>query len=100
MLANARLSSGLTPVIIIDSPAAHWSLARVIIKVKQLRASSVLGWGTTYECREVFYPSLEYSSVPNRHVGQNKHAGGKILKKTLNVQDIISVQEENFLENQ
>ena len=64
-----------------DSPAAHWSLARVIIKVKQLRASSVLGWGTTYECREVFYPSLEYSSVPNRHVGQNKHAGGNTLKK-------------------
>ena len=23
----------------------------------------------------------EYSSVPNRRVGQNKHAGGKILRK-------------------
>ena len=41
-----------------------------------------------------------YSSVPNRRVGQNKRAGGKILKKTLNVQDGIDVQGENFLENQ
>ena len=30
-----------------------------------------------------------YSSVLNRRVGQNKHAGGKILKKTLNVQTQI-----------
>jgi hypothetical protein len=30
-----------------------------------------------------------YSSVPNRHVGQSKRAGGKILKKTLNVQTKI-----------
>ena len=41
-----------------------------------------------------------YSSVPNRRAGRNKHAGGKILKKTLNVQDRIDVQGENFLENQ
>ena len=27
-----------------------------------------------------------YSSVPNRRIGPNKRAGGKILKKTLNVQ--------------
>ena len=36
-----------------------------------------------------------YSSVPNRRVGRNKRAGGKILKKTLNVQDIIDVQGGN-----
>ena len=24
---------------------------------------------------------IKYSSVPNRHVGQNKRAGGKILRK-------------------
>ena len=30
--------------------------------------------------------TVKYSSVPNRRVGQNKRAGGKILKKTLNVQ--------------
>ena len=30
-----------------------------------------------------------YSSVPNRRVGQNKRAVGKILKKTLNVQTQI-----------
>ena len=30
-----------------------------------------------------------YSSVPNRRVGRNKRAGGKILKKTLNVQTKI-----------
>ena len=41
-----------------------------------------------------------YSSVPNRRVGRNKRAGGKILRKTLNVQDGIDVQGEHFLENQ
>ena len=41
-----------------------------------------------------------YSSLPNRRAGQNKHAGGKILKKTLNMQDRIDVQGGNFLENQ
>ena len=41
-----------------------------------------------------------YSSVPNRRAVRNKRAGGKILKKTLNVQDRIDVQGENFLENQ
>ena len=41
-----------------------------------------------------------YSSVPNRRAGRNKRAGGKILKKTLNVQDRIDLQGENFLENQ
>ena len=41
-----------------------------------------------------------YSSVQNRCAGQNKRAGGKILKKTLNVQDRIEVQGGNFLENQ
>ena len=41
-----------------------------------------------------------YSSVPNRRAGRNKRAGGKILKKTLNVQGRLDVQEENFLENQ
>ena len=40
----------------------------------------------------------EYSSVPNRRVGRNKRAGGKILKKTLNVQDIIDVQGGKFSE--
>ena len=30
-----------------------------------------------------------YSSVPNRRIGPNKRAGGKILKKTLNVQTQI-----------
>ena len=29
---------------------------------------------------------VTYSSVPNRRVGLNKRAGGKILKKTFNVQ--------------
>ena len=33
-----------------------------------------------------------YSSVPNRRAVRNKRAGGKILKKTLNVQDRIEVQ--------
>ena len=42
----------------------------------------------------------KYSSVPNRRVVRNKRAGGKILKKTLNVQARIDVQGENFLENQ
>ena len=37
-----------------------------------------------------------YSSVPNRRAVRNKRAGGKILKKTLNVQDRIDVQGENF----
>ena len=37
-----------------------------------------------------------YSSVPNRRVGRNKRAGGKILKKTLNVEDIIDVQGGKF----
>ena len=32
---------------------------------------------------------ISYSSVPNRRVGRNKRAGGKILKKTLNVQTQI-----------
>ena len=32
---------------------------------------------------------LQYSSVPNRRIGPNKRAGGKILKKTLNVQTQI-----------
>ena len=41
-----------------------------------------------------------YSSVPNRRAVRNKRTGGKILKKTLNVQDRIDVQGENFLENQ
>ena len=41
-----------------------------------------------------------YSSVPNRRAGQNKRAGGKILKKTLNVQDIIDVQGGIFSQNQ
>ena len=41
-----------------------------------------------------------YSSVPNRRAGQNKCTGGKILKKTLNVQDRIDEQGGNFLENQ
>ena len=40
-------------------------------------------------------PSINYSSVPNRRAGQNKHAGGKILKKTLNVQDRIDMQEKS-----
>ena len=39
------------------------------------------------------YKSLSrYSSVPNRRAVQNKHAGEKILKKTLNLQDRIDVQ--------
>ena len=37
-----------------------------------------------------------YSSVPNRRVGQNKRAGGKILKKTLNVQTQIRPCRGNF----
>ena len=32
---------------------------------------------------QLFSSSLKYSSVPNRHVGQNKRAGGKILKKKI-----------------
>ena len=44
----------------------------------------------------MFPPSFESHrracSVPNRIVGRNKRAGGKILKKTLNVQDRIDVQ--------
>ena len=40
--------------------------------------------------------SFNYSSVPNRRVGRNKRAGGKILKKTLNVQDIIDMQGGKF----
>ena len=42
----------------------------------------------------------EYSSVPNRRIGPNKRAGGKILKKTLNVQDRIDVQGGIFSQNQ
>ena len=38
-----------------------------------------------------------YSSVPNRRAGRNERAGGKILKKTLNMQDRIDMQGENFL---
>ena len=34
----------------------------------------------------IVIPRLRYSSVPNRRIGPNKRAGGKILKKTLNVQ--------------
>ena len=41
-----------------------------------------------------------YSSVQNRRAGQNKRAGGKILKKALNILDRIEVQGGNFLENQ
>ena len=40
---------------------------------------------------------LMYSSVLNRRAGQNKRAGGKIVKKTLNVQDRIDAQGGNFL---
>ena len=36
-----------------------------------------------------YFESYMYSSVPNRHIGPNKHAGGKILKKILNVQTQI-----------
>ena len=36
--------------------------------------------------------SFLYSSVPNRRAVRNKRAGGKILKKTLNVQGRIDVQ--------
>ena len=32
---------------------------------------------------------MTYSNVLNRRVGQNKRAGGKILKKTLNLQTQI-----------
>ena len=34
-------------------------------------------------CEEsaMFLANLAYSSVPNRRVGRNKRAGGKILKK-------------------
>ena len=32
---------------------------------------------------------VKYSSVPNRRIGPNKGAGGKIHKKTLNVQTQI-----------
>ena len=50
---------------------------------------------------KVIYPKYYINkSVPNRLAGRNKRAGGKILKKTLNVQDRIDVQGENFLENQ
>ena len=41
-----------------------------------------------------------YSSVPNRRAGPNKRAGGKILKKTLNVQVRINVQGVTFSQNQ
>ena len=37
-----------------------------------------------------------YSSVPNKRVGQNKYAGGKILKKTLNVQTQIKSYRGDF----
>ena len=37
-----------------------------------------------------------YSSVPNRRAVRNKHAGGKILKKTLNMQDRINVLGGKF----
>ena len=37
-----------------------------------------------------------YSSVPNRRAVRNKRAGGKIHKKTLNVQDTIDVQGKIF----
>ena len=40
--------------------------------------------------------SWNYSSVPNRRAVRNKRAGGKILKKTLNVEDIIDVQGGKF----
>ena len=44
----------------------------------------------------MIYLFLIYSSVPNRRAVRNKRAGGKILKKTLNVQDRIEVQGEKF----
>ena len=44
--------------------------------------------------------TFDYSSVPNRRAVRSKRAGGKILKKTLNVQDRIDVQGENFLKYQ
>ena len=44
--------------------------------------------------------SFWYSSVPNRRAVRNKRAGGKILKKTLNVQDRIDVQGGIFSQNQ
>ena len=34
-----------------------------------------------YKIRQIFRQKSTYSSVPNRRVGQNKRAGGKILKK-------------------
>ena len=37
-----------------------------------------------------------YSIVPNRRVGQNKRAGGKILKKILNVQTQIRPCKGDF----
>ena len=43
---------------------------------------------------------IKYPSVPNRCAGQNKRAGGKILKKAINILDRIEVQGGNFLENQ
>ena len=46
--------------------------------------------------RNVCQNTFRYSSVPNRRAVRNKRAGGKILKKTLNVQDRIDVQGENF----
>ena len=49
----------------------------------------------------VLYEEIQYSSVPNRRVGLNERAGGKILRKHyVNVQDGIDVQGENFLENE
>ena len=41
-----------------------------------------------------------YSSVPNRRAVRNKRAGGKFLKKTLNVQYRIDVQGGIFSQNQ
>ena len=46
---------------------------------------------------KVIYPKYYINkSVPNRLAGRNKRAGGKILKKTLNVQDRIDVQGGKF----
>ena len=39
-----------------------------------------------------FFIICTYSSVPNRRAVRNNRAGGKILKKTLNVQGRIDVQ--------
>ena len=68
-------------------------------KIRTSKHFSVLIY--MFHCSKWWLSSVrfKYSSVPNRRIGPNKRAGGKILKKTLNVQYEINLKVRHLVKN-